>query len=143
MSTDTEVRRASERFYSALNTMVNGNADPLSEVWSHSATVTTMHPIGGREVGWESVGGSWSQVAKMATDGKIGIEDQVIQIDGNMAYEVGTERGQMTLAGKEVPIANRVTNVYRRENGDWKMVHHHADISVVMRDVLRDAKAKS
>jgi ketosteroid isomerase-like protein len=143
MSTDTEVRRASERFYSALNAMLNGDAGPLSEVWSHSAAVTTMHPIGGREVGWESVSKVWPDLAKMATGGKAQIEDQFIQIDGNMAYEVGTERGQMILAGKEVPIANRVTNVYRRENSDWKIVHHHADISVDMKDVLRDLKTKS
>jgi ketosteroid isomerase-like protein len=142
MSSDTEVRCASERFYSALNAMLNGNAGPLSEVWSHSAAVTTMHPIGGREVGWESVGGTWPQIAKLAGGGKAELEDQFIQIDGNMAYEVGTERGQMTLAGRQVPIENRVTNVYRREDGDWKVVHHHTDLSPAMQDVLRDLKAK-
>ena len=124
MSADTEVRRASERFYSALNAMLNGDAGPLSEIWSHSAAVVTMHPIGGREVGWESVGGTWPQIAKLAGGGKAKLEDQFIQIDGNMAYEVGTETGQMTLAGRHVPIKHRVTNVYRRENGDWKVVQN-------------------
>jgi hypothetical protein len=61
MSPEGEVRSASQRFYSALNRMLDGDAGPLAEIWSHDATVTTMHPIGGREVGWESVGGSWSQ----------------------------------------------------------------------------------
>jgi ketosteroid isomerase-like protein len=94
-----------------------------------------MHPIGGREVGWESVGGSWSQLAQMAGGGKVELEDQVIQIDGNMAYEVGTETGQITLAGKQIPMEHRVTNVYRREDGDWKVVHHHTDLSRAMQDV--------
>jgi hypothetical protein len=57
MSPEGEVRSASQRFYSALNRMLDGDAGPLAEIWSHDATVTIMHPIGGREVGWESVGG--------------------------------------------------------------------------------------
>ncbi len=30
MSTETEIRKASEQFYKALNRMVNGDAGPLS-----------------------------------------------------------------------------------------------------------------
>jgi hypothetical protein len=52
MTVENEVRAASTKFYSALNRMLNGDAGSLADIWSHSATVTTMHPIGGREVGW-------------------------------------------------------------------------------------------
>jgi hypothetical protein len=58
MAIENDVRGASEKFYSALNRMLNGDAGPLGDIWSHSATVTTMHPIGGREVGWDQVRGS-------------------------------------------------------------------------------------
>jgi hypothetical protein len=51
MQAEEEVRAASEKFYAALNRMLNGNGSSLPEIWSQSATVTTMHPIGGREVG--------------------------------------------------------------------------------------------
>ena len=51
MTIEDEVRAASDKFYSALNRMLNGDASLLGDIWSHSATVTTMHPIGGREVG--------------------------------------------------------------------------------------------
>jgi hypothetical protein len=57
-----EVRKASEQFYAALNRMLNGDAGPMADIWSHSAVVTTMHPIGGREVGWatfEDHGSKW------------------------------------------------------------------------------------
>ena len=55
MSQEDEVRKASEQFYAALNLMLNGDARPLTEIWSHSAAVSAMHPIGGRDVGWETV----------------------------------------------------------------------------------------
>ena len=45
MSTESDVRRASEQFYAALNSMLNGDAGPLADIWSHSADVTTMHPL--------------------------------------------------------------------------------------------------
>jgi len=55
MSTEAEVRKASRQFYAGLNRMVNGDADPLADIWSHGAAVTAMHPIGGRQVGWDAV----------------------------------------------------------------------------------------
>jgi ketosteroid isomerase-like protein len=51
MATEDEVRQASDQFYAALNGMANGDARPMMEIWSHTSNVTTMHPIGGREVG--------------------------------------------------------------------------------------------
>ena len=55
MSEEDDVRAASARFYAALNGMAGGNAGAMAAVWSHSASVTAMHPIGGREVGWAEV----------------------------------------------------------------------------------------
>ena len=37
---------------------------------SAGADVTTMHPIGGRQVGWDQVWGSWQQVAGIASGGR-------------------------------------------------------------------------
>jgi ketosteroid isomerase-like protein len=136
MSTEDQVRQASQQFYAALNRMANGDAGPMADIWSHSAAVTTMHPIGGREVGWDEVKEPWQQVAQLATAGQIKLNDQLIQVSGDMAYEVGTEQGQFKLAGEEVSLDLRVTNVYRREAGGWKIVHHHTDASPAMMDVL-------
>jgi hypothetical protein len=38
MTTEDEVRAASDKFYSALNRMLYGDAGPLGDIWSHSAT---------------------------------------------------------------------------------------------------------
>jgi ketosteroid isomerase-like protein len=136
MRIENDVRAASEKFYSALNRMLNGDASPLGDIWSHSATVTTMHPIGGREVGWDQVRGSWEQVAQLATHGQVRLSDQFIQVAGDTAYEFCVEHVQFTLAGQPVTGESRVTNIYRRESGAWKIVHHHTDIAQSMIDAL-------
>ena len=136
MAAEDEVRQASDRFYTALNRMLNGDAGPLSEVWSHEADVTTMHPIGGRQVGWEQVRPVWEQVAHICSGGQVWLEDQLVRTGGDLAFEVGTERGQGTMAGQTLTFDHRVTNVYRREAGGWKIVHHHADISPEMQELL-------
>jgi ketosteroid isomerase-like protein len=97
MSTEDEVRQASDQFYAALNRMLNGDAGPMMEVWSHTSDVTTMHPIGGREVGWEQVRVPWEQVAALSSGGQVTLRDPLIQVVGDLAYQVGTEAGEFTL----------------------------------------------
>jgi len=135
---ESGVLEASARFYAALNDMLNGDAGPLAAVWSHGEYVSTMHPIGGREIGWEKVKASWEGVASVASDGNVELADQVIRVVGNLAYETGTEKGHFKLGGHDVSgFENRVTNIYEREGGSWKVVHHHVDLSPAMVDVLR------
>ena len=141
MSTEEDVHKASAQFYAALNRMTDGDATPLAAIWSHGAAVTTMHPIGGRQVGWDEVRGSFEQVAGLASGGHVGLRDQNIQVVGDMAYEVGVEHGQAKLAGEQIAIEQRVTNIYRREAEGWKIVHHHTDVSPAMLDVLGRLKA--
>ena len=132
MPAEDEVRHASERFYAALNSVLVGDAGPMAEVWSHTADVTTMHPIGGRQVGWDEVWASWRQVAQIASDGSVTLADRLIRVLGDGAYELGTERVDATLAGQPVRREVRVTNIYRREAGNWRIFHHHADTAPEM-----------
>jgi ketosteroid isomerase-like protein len=141
MSAEDEVRGASARFYAALNHMVDGDATRLADIWSHSDSATTMHPIGGEQVGWADVQESFQQVAGLASGGHVELRDQLIQTGGELAYELGTESGQIKIAGESVLIEQRVTNVYRREAGEWKIVHHHTDISPAMLGILERLQA--
>ena len=137
MSTVDEVREASKKFYAGLNRMGNGEKDTLAVAWSHNGTATAMHPIGGREVGWKAVEGSFNQVAHLASEGKIELKDQLIQVLGDAAYEIGIEAVQFKLGGHEVKGEVRVTNIYNKENGTWKLVHHHTDLAPAMIEVLQ------
>jgi ketosteroid isomerase-like protein len=142
MPAEDEVRKASESFYAALDRMLNGDAGPMADVWSHGASVTTMHPVGGREVGWSQVETPWKELAKLVTEGKAVLHDRVVHVAGDMGYEIGIEKGQVTMAGQKIPIEHRATNVYRREAGGWKIVHHHADLSPAMVAALGRLRGK-
>ena len=137
MAAEDEVRQVSDRFYAALNSMANGDAGPMMEVWSHTPDVTTMHPIGGREVGWEQVRGPWEQVAAICSGGQVTFKDSLIRVVGDLAYQLGTETGQLTLGGHDVSFDERVTNIYRREADGWKIVHHHSDLSPALVELLQ------
>lgn len=136
MSAESEVRKASEEFYAALNRMGNGEKGVMADTWSQGPAVTVMHPIGGRTMGWDAVRDSFDQVAGMAANAKISLEEQFIQVHGDVAYELGIEHGKFEMAGHPVSIEHRVTNIYKREAGRWKLVHHHTDPSPGMVEVL-------
>jgi ketosteroid isomerase-like protein len=142
MSTVDEVREASKKFYAGLNRMANGESNTLAAAWSQNGSASAMHPIGGREVGWDAVGGSFNQVAHLAAEGKIELKDQLIHELGDAAYEVGIEKAQFKLAGQEVKSEHRVTNIYKKDGGTWKMVHHHTDLSLAMIEVLQKLQPK-
>ena len=80
MPAEDEVHKASTQLYAALNRLVQGDAGPLTDIWSHSATVTAMHPIGGREVGWDNVRGSFEQGQLKIGGHEVSFEDRVTNI---------------------------------------------------------------
>ena len=136
MSTEDEVRNASDQFYAALNKMTNGNPQSMSDIWSHNSAVTTMHPIGGRQVGWKDVWETWNQTARVASEGHVKIQDQFIRVVGDVAYEIGVEDAGFKIAGEMVTDQVRVTNIYQKEGGTWKIIHHHTDLSLAMVEVM-------
>ena len=131
MAVEDEIRQASEQFYAALHRVINGDPEPMMEVWSHGSDVATMHPLGGRQIGWEEVRASWEQGAQGGSEGEVSIEGLVVvPLSDDVAYTIGTEQGQIRRLGEEpVSFDQRVTNIYRREEGEWKMVLHHTDVS--------------
>jgi ketosteroid isomerase-like protein len=130
MAVEDEVRQASEQFYAALNSMLNGDTGPMMEVWSHGSDASAMHPFGSRSLGWEEVRGGWEQAAQAFSGGQVALDEMVVfAISEDAAYTLGTEHGQASVGDQTVGIDWRVTNIYRREAGGWKIVHHHTDFS--------------
>ena len=49
-------------------------------------------------------------------------------VSGDLAYTVGYEHTSTSWDGVPMePYVLRVTHAYRREDGDWKIVHRHGD----------------
>ncbi|MCP4383280.1 MAG: nuclear transport factor 2 family protein [Hyphomicrobiales bacterium] len=136
MPTENDLRDASDTFYAALSSMATGDAGSMAGIWTNSAEATAQHPIGGRDVGSDAVLASFGKVASIARGGSVEIVDRMIQVSGDVAVETGVEKGKIDIAGHHATIDHRVTNVYRKEAGGWKLVHHHTDLSPSMLDVL-------
>ena len=55
-------------------------------------------------------------------------EDIVSFESGDLAYTVGFERGEVSVDGNApTSMTIRVTHIYRRIDGEWNLVHRHAD----------------
>jgi ketosteroid isomerase-like protein len=46
---------------------------------------------------------------------------------GDLAYTAGFEHTEATVNGEPRSYTLRATQVYRREHGEWKVVHRHGD----------------
>lgn len=57
-------------------------------------------------------------------------EQVAADVVGDMAYTVGLEHIQASLNGEPRTLTLRATQVYRREDGAWKVAHRHADTVV-------------
>jgi ketosteroid isomerase-like protein len=126
---ETSVRQADARFYDALNALFTGDVAPMKKVWSHADDVTYMGPAGGFQVGWDQVLGNWEAQAALKLGGKIEPKDLRITVGRDLAVVHGVETGENTnAAGKPRKISIRATNLYRKENGQWKMIGHHTDL---------------
>jgi quercetin dioxygenase-like cupin family protein/ketosteroid isomerase-like protein len=113
----------------AEEAFVNGDPGPRMELWSRRDPVTLFGAIGMSESGWDQLGETFSWVASRfsnVSDYRFDVE--LAEVSGDMAYTLGFERFNASIAGRPVePITVRVTHVYRREDGEWKIVHRHGD----------------
>ena len=127
---EKKLRAANDSLYAALNAMFIGDMTPMDSVWSHSDDITDMGPFGGRLVGWSDVYKEFKKEADMKLGGKVVCNDLVVHAGTDMGYTVCVEEGEnMSAAGKSVKVSHRATNIFRLENGEWKLVHHHTDLS--------------
>jgi len=130
-ATDDEaaVRETATQFYAALNAMFTGDLTPMTEIWSHADDVTYMGPDGGIDVGWEAVLANWERQAAMKLGGKVEPEDMRVTVGRDLAVTNNLEKGENVDAdGKPLTVSIRATNVFRKENGRWKMIGHHTDL---------------
>jgi ketosteroid isomerase-like protein len=129
MAGEEEVRGALEGFYAALNAMFEGELEPMGRVWSHRDDVTYMGPGGGYQVGWTQVLGEWEKQAALKLGGKVEPKEVRITVGRDLAVVSNYEMGQnLTPGGKPQKVAIRATNLFRKENGAWKMIGHHTDL---------------
>jgi ketosteroid isomerase-like protein len=116
------------RLVAELRALHDGDPEPRLAMWSTKDPVTLFGAaMSGR--GWDQVRGIFRSIASRWSD----CTDQRVEIlaagvSGDLAYTVELEHTSVSVDGVPVePYTLRVTQVYRREGGDWKVVHRHGD----------------
>ena len=118
----------------AERAMVLGDPAPRMELWSRRDPVTLLGAAtGGCKSGWDELSRIFRWVASTFSDvSDFSFDVEVADVRGDLAYSVGYERFNASIDGRPVaPVKVRVTNVYRREEGEWKIVHRHGDSASV------------
>jgi ketosteroid isomerase-like protein len=118
---------AESRLRDAEIALHNGNAAPRRAIWSRTDPVTVLGA-------WKSATGQrelsdlFGQLeASFSNCTSYSHEIIAADVIGDMAYTVGYEHTQASVNGEPRKYSLRATQVYRREDGEWKVAHRHAD----------------
>ena len=129
LSADESFRQTLDRMNAALQGFVSGDTTLWKELCSRRDDVTIAGGWGDYERGWVEVGPRYDWAAARFAGGEVACDIIATEVSGDLAYTFHIERATVRLAGADepAPMALRVTHIYRREAGDWKLVHRHAD----------------
>jgi ketosteroid isomerase-like protein len=129
--TDPELGAFMRRFEQATSRFINGdNAGWLAHA-SRRPDATIMGAWGAYEAGWAEVGPryDWAAARFKPSGATLQVEYLARGHSGELAYTVAIERSTALVVGQDRPRALelRVTHVFRKEDGAWKLMHRHAD----------------
>ncbi|WP_430645158.1 YybH family protein [Agromyces sp. GXS1127] len=111
----------------AERALFNGDAGPRRTTWSATDEVSVLgawrNAVGRSELldAFDDLAASFAACTDYA------FELISFDVSGDMAYTVGYERISAMKDGTPSTFTVRSTQVYRREDGTWKVVHRHAD----------------
>ena len=111
----------------ADHAVLNGDPEQRDETYSHNEPVTLFGAQWSAS-GWENVSDVFRRLSSEWTNGKIDFELLAAGVSGDLGYTVGYEHTSASHNGEpDRQFRLRVTHVYRREDGEWKIVHRHGD----------------
>src|SRR5262249_40399244 len=106
---------ANEAFYDAF---ADADLDALDALWAERASVSCIHPGWDALYGRDEVMASWRAILSGERSPDVVCLDPVVHLYGETAVVICGEA-----IGEHVLIA---TNVFVREDGQFRICHHHA-----------------
>ena len=119
-----------EQNHAAVDEFVRGNNKPLEQLYSRRDDVTLGNPFGPFVRGFDEVAETMERAAAYYRDGTaIGFDLVAKEVTQDLAFVVEVERVSSKIGGseEETPVSLRVTSIFRNEDGEWKLLHRHAD----------------
>ena len=105
----------------------NGDAGPRKAAWSHNDPVTLFGAARSAR-GWDELRQLFDWLESQFSNGTYEYEVLAAGASGDLGYIVGIEHSSVSIGGAQPEAYElRVTTICRRENGEWKVVHRHAD----------------
>ena len=121
------IRRRSE----AAAAYVNGDVAPLRQISTKKSPATFFGPGGGTVVGAQKVFADYARgAAAFGPGGSNQVKILQVGAADGLAFWTGLQRAKVHVRGKDqiVPMELRITEVFRREKDEWKLIHRHADM---------------
>ncbi len=118
-----EVDEANARFYQAFESLEISRMD---QIWSHGDHVRCIHPGWCLLAGWEAVRQSWDAIFKNSGEMRFSIADVDVHVDGDIARVTCQENILSHTHGQIAVTTLLATNMFERQGGEWRMIHHHA-----------------
>jgi ketosteroid isomerase-like protein len=122
--------QAIERYHLAAHAFLNGDPEPYKAGFSDRDDVTLANPFGPVRRGSKEVRETMERAAANYRDGEvIGFENVSTHVTADLGYIVEVERFRARVGGAKdmAHVTLRTTSILRREEGDWKIAHRHAD----------------
>ena len=117
----------------AARAYVRGDAEPLGRLTTSNSPATFFAPMGGYVQDAAAVSARYARDAAAFEPGSDSrFEILHMAASDGIAYWTGFQRASVRMRGRAemVPFNLRVTELFRREDGDWKLLHRHADALV-------------
>ena len=127
---ESSVRAAIARLHAAMAMVANGDVSAIKDLYSHTPEATSFYGWGGYEKGWEAVSRRWDWAGTQFKGGSVRHENISTIITPDMFYvtDIETFEGQRVASVDGMTgWSNRVTHVFRREAGEWRLVHRHGN----------------
>ena len=125
---DADLEEFIGRCHEAITQQSQGHPEPFLELWSRADDVSIMAAIGGYQVGFDEVSKLLTAASKTQTFESWSAENLVTVAADDLAISVELERYGRHVDGEEEQMTLRATQIYRRENGEWRVIHRHGDI---------------
>jgi hypothetical protein len=130
-----DFERFLQRYEAANSAFVNGDPSPYLSITAEKDPASIFGGFGGMgEAGVATVRQRYLLAAGAfrPSGAQVNFEYLVKDVGGRLAYTVAIERSNVLYAGQTErrPQILRVTMLFRRDHGDWKIIHRHADTMI-------------